>query len=262
MRAWVAFFGLVVLTNLGFGQYGPHEVVQDSGDLEGITFASESGKVYLPIRELGEKLRVYIGWDSDMRVPTWDEKVLMDYETTKLPDGTNLIDVSALKRFGGKFEKVLDSQLFTAEYNLTAVTIAIPDQWVEVNLKEQQLRAYQGNRLVLATNISSGSRGHTTPSGEWTTGPEKSAFRRSSKYDDAPMPFSVQIFGGYFIHGSSSVPRYPASHGCIRMPLTGINPAKYFFHWVNKGVSVRINYSWSERMEALMKSGDDVDEKN
>ena len=261
MRARMALFCLVTFTSLGFGQYGPHEVVQASGSLEGITFASKSDKVYVPIRELGEKLQVSIGWDAEIRVPTWDEKLLMDDEITKLPDGTNLMEVSALKRLGGKFEKVLEPDRFLVEYKLTSVSIVIPEQWVEVNLKEQQLRAYQGNRLVIATNISSGAKGHTTPSGEFTTGPEKSTFRRSSKYDDAPMPFSVQFYGGYFIHGAASVPRYPASHGCIRMPLTGINPAKYFFNWVNKGVNVRINYNWSERMEALIKSSDDVAEK-
>ena len=34
-----------------------------------------------------------------------------------------------------------------------------------------------------------------------------------------PMYFS----GGYAVHGSTSVPAFPASHGCIRTPITTQN---------------------------------------
>ena len=38
----------------------------------------------------------------------------------------------------------------------------------------------------------------------------------------------------------SSVPKYPASHGCIRVPLTEGNPAKLFYEWVSKGTPIEI----------------------
>ena len=50
----------------------------------------------------------------------------------------------------------------------------------------------------------------------------------------------VQINGNVFIHGFSSVPNYPASHGCIRMPLTNGNPAKFFYEWVQSGTPVSV----------------------
>jgi lipoprotein-anchoring transpeptidase ErfK/SrfK len=33
------------------------------------------------------------------------------------------------------------------------------------------------------------------------------------------MYYPVYIVGGIAIHGSPSVPRSPASHGCIRIPM-------------------------------------------
>jgi lipoprotein-anchoring transpeptidase ErfK/SrfK len=36
------------------------------------------------------------------------------------------------------------------------------------------------------------------------------------------------------------VPRYPASHGCIRVPLNEGNPAKFFFEWANLGIPVEV----------------------
>jgi lipoprotein-anchoring transpeptidase ErfK/SrfK len=111
---------------------------------------------------------------------------------------------------------------------------------VEINLTEQRLRAYEGRRLVLNTNISSG-RNRATPTGRFKAG-YKDADHYSSLYHNAPMPWSVQVSGNIFIHGFSSVPDYPASHGCIRLPLTGRNPAKRFFEWVEAGTPILISY--------------------
>lgn len=111
---------------------------------------------------------------------------------------------------------------------------------VEINLTEQRLRAYEGRRLVLNTNISSG-RNRATPTGRFKAG-YKDADHYSSLYHNAPMPWSVQVSGNIFIHGFTSVPDYPASHGCIRMPLTGRNPAKRFFDWVEAGTPIVISY--------------------
>ena len=114
-------------------------------------------------------------------------------------------------------------------------------KWVEINLTDQKLRAYEGNRLVLATPISSG-RNRSTPTGNFIAGPYKAENHYSSLYHGAHMPWSVQINGDIFIHGFSSVPEYPASHGCVRVPLTGNNPAKHFYDWVEVGTPVRIVY--------------------
>ena len=112
---------------------------------------------------------------------------------------------------------------------------------VEINLTNQTLRAYQGNRVVIRTHISSGKSGHRTPRGNFRAR-WKDADHRSSLYHDAPMPWSVQITGNYFIHGSGSVPNYPASHGCVRVPLTGNNAAKRIFNWIDVGTPIRITY--------------------
>lgn len=62
----------------------------------------------------------------------------------------------------------------------------------------------------------------------------------SSLYHNAPMPWSVQIYGHVFIHGFTSVPNYPASHGCIRLPLNEGNPARFFYEWIDNGSPVSV----------------------
>src|SRR5689334_17200228 len=88
---------------------------------------------------------------------------------------------------------------------------------VEVDKTNQVLRAYAGDKLVLESPVSTGKEGHSTPNGTFAAG-EKSRMHHSGLYENAPMPYSVDLGGGYFIHGFNSVPAHPASHGCIRLP--------------------------------------------
>jgi len=78
--------------------------------------------------------------------------------------------------------------------------------------------AYRGDTLVGAATISSAKRGMVTPLGFWSI-LEKRPFYRSRKYDNAPMPFMQRIDEyGIAFHGGNN-PGYPASHGCIRLPM-------------------------------------------
>jgi lipoprotein-anchoring transpeptidase ErfK/SrfK len=117
-------------------------------------------------------------------------------------------------------------------------------KWVEVNKTNQVFRAYVGDKLVFESPVSTGKEGYATPNGTFAAG-EKSRMHHSDLYDDAPMPYSVQIAGDYFIHGFSSVPTHPASHGCIRLPM---EQAKQFFDWVDPGTPVIVTGEWSGRL--------------
>ena len=82
----------------------------------------------------------------------------------------------------------------------------------------QMLYAYRGDSLVGAASVSTASKGRVTPLGFWSI-LEKKKFYRSRKYDNAPMPFMQRIDEfGIAMHGGNN-PGYPASHGCIRLPM-------------------------------------------
>jgi lipoprotein-anchoring transpeptidase ErfK/SrfK len=68
------------------------------------------------------------------------------------------------------------------------------------------------------TNVSTGKKGHPTPLGFWTINWKRPMYR-SRKYDNAPMPF-MQMYDdkGIAFHAGPN-PGYPASHGCVRLPL-------------------------------------------
>jgi lipoprotein-anchoring transpeptidase ErfK/SrfK len=127
-----------------------------------------------------------------------------------------------------------------------AQTDSAPAKRVEIDKTQQMLRAYEDDRLVFETRISTGQWDRSTPNGQFTAG-WKHRMHYSKLYHNAPMPYSVQVSGNVFIHGFSSVPRRPASHGCIRLPLSGGNPAKRFYEWVETGTPIEIRGRWGGR---------------
>jgi len=92
------------------------------------------------------------------------------------------------------------------------------DTRIVVDLLTQMTYVYRGDKLLGASSMSSAKTGHVTPYGNWTI-LEKRPFYRSKKYQNAPMPFMQRIDEyGIAFHGGVN-PGYPASHGCIRLPM-------------------------------------------
>jgi lipoprotein-anchoring transpeptidase ErfK/SrfK len=92
------------------------------------------------------------------------------------------------------------------------------DTRVVVDRLTQMVYVYRGDKLVGASSASTAKQGHITPLGEWAV-LEKRPFYRSKKYDNAPMPWMERIDEyGIAFHGGAN-PGYPASHGCIRLPM-------------------------------------------
>ena len=108
--------------------------------------------------------------------------------------------------------------LAPGQYVLAQSIPAEGDTKVVIDRLTQMAYVYRGEKLVGATTVSTATRGRITPLGYWSV-LEKRKFYRSKKYNNAPMPFMQRIDTyGIAFHGGNN-PGYPASHGCIRMPL-------------------------------------------
>lgn len=94
-----------------------------------------------------------------------------------------------------------------------------PDGEVDVviSLPEQLLHVRRGGVLIGISTISSGGPGYATPAGTFTI-LQKKTEHYSNLYDDAPMPYMQRLtWDGIALH-AGSLPGYPASHGCVRLP--------------------------------------------
>ncbi|WP_414648110.1 L,D-transpeptidase [Dokdonella sp.] len=86
-----------------------------------------------------------------------------------------------------------------------------------VSLDEQRAYAYRNGIAIGVSTISSGKPGKDTPTGVFTI-LQKSKDHRSNLYDGAPMPYMQRLtWDGIALHGGT-LPGYPASHGCVRLP--------------------------------------------
>jgi lipoprotein-anchoring transpeptidase ErfK/SrfK len=89
---------------------------------------------------------------------------------------------------------------------------------VVIDTLTQLFYVYRDDRLVGVATISTGKKGRQTPLGFWSVMMKKK-LGYSRKYDNAPMPF-MQMYdsAGIAFHAGPN-PGYPASHGCVRLPL-------------------------------------------
>jgi hypothetical protein len=123
---------------------------------------------------------------------------------------------------------------------------------IVVHVGEQRAYFYKGHRLVGESTVSTGKHGFDTPPGRYhviekdknhvssvfgdyvndrgevvksNIDMRKDAQPKGTHFDGARMPYFMRFNGGYGMH-AGYVPRFRASHGCIRLPA---RMARHFF---------------------------------
>jgi lipoprotein-anchoring transpeptidase ErfK/SrfK len=224
----------------------PKIIPIEGEDVQGITFADKPGVTYVLARTLSERLSLDLDLDKNEKVMTIGAQTFTGFR--RLFNGRIIIPIREVEKLDGTIEPSAEEGRVTIQHYASVFDVVIGKKRIEVDKAAQELTAFQGDIVVLKSNVSTGKPGHNTPNGEFKTGP-KERMHYSRKYNNAEMPYSVQVNGDIFFHGAASVPSYPASHGCIRMPLGRNGPAKYLFGWVERGIDVKIFgvYSWETR---------------
>ena len=87
-----------------------------------------------------------------------------------------------------------------------------PGTHVEVSKELQVLLMVRDGQVTLVVPVSTGATGNT-PVGLWHV------YSKVPGYNAKEMYYSSFFIGGFAIHGYHDVPYYPASHGCVRIPI-------------------------------------------
>ncbi|MEV5570858.1 L,D-transpeptidase family protein [Spirillospora sp. NPDC052269] len=116
---------------------------------------------------------------------------------------------------------------------------------VEISKKHQLVVLYKNNRVQLITITSTGSGKRYCSQGkcEYARTPSGNfhVLRKINGWRHAPLGglYKPMYFhGGYALHGEPSVPLYPASHGCARIPM--YHTADLLFRLVPVGTAVYV----------------------
>jgi|TARA_B110000908_G_scaffold156056_1_gene194842 lipoprotein-anchoring transpeptidase ErfK/SrfK len=111
---------------------------------------------------------------------------------------------------------IFEPSLLAAEQ--TNKSTRSPSITVEVSLSGQTMKVYQSGVATHEWLVSTARQGKVTPKGAWTA-KWLSKNHKSSRYNNAPMPYSIFYNGNFAVHGTYQVDRLgsPASAGCIRL---------------------------------------------
>jgi len=102
---------------------------------------------------------------------------------------------------------------------------------VEADLSRQVLALVNGRKVERVYHTSTGSPVTPTILGRFKV------YRKDPGTNALGMVHSSYFIRGYAIHGYASVPPFPASHGCLRVPVPD---AWSIYNWVRMGDVVRV----------------------
>ena len=130
-----------------------------------------------------------------------------------------------------------------AHHALDPLGAGLPDgrRWIEVDISDQKLTAWQGETAVLQTIISSGRTEYPTVRGTYNVRVKLPLERMIGPgYDTPDVPWTMYFFRGYAIHGAYWHNNFgtPVSHGCVNMR---VEEAKLLYDWAAVGTEVVVH---------------------
>lgn len=116
------------------------------------------------------------------------------------------------------------------------------ERWIDVNLSQQMIYAYEGNTVVNSFLVSTGTWEHPTVTGQYhiyvkyrytdMTGPG---------YYLPNVPYTMYFYQGYGIHGTYWHHNFgtPMSHGCVNL---SIPDSEWMYNFASVGTLVNVHY--------------------
>lgn len=125
-------------------------------------------------------------------------------------------------------------------------TTATGDRWIDVDLTNQTITAYEGQTPVYNAVVSTGTWKYPTVVGTYKiyVKYEKARMRGgfgAEAYDLPDVPYVMYFHKGYGLHGTYWHNNFgtPMSHGCVNLTIAD---AEWFFNWASIGTRVVTHY--------------------
>ena len=124
------------------------------------------------------------------------------------------------------------AQAASRRFDIALVDLGLPDgNGIDIDLRRQILLVVRGGQVKYVLNTSTGG-GYDYERKDGSTATArtpKGSFRVYHSVDGRDEGFLGEMWrpryfkGGYAVHGSPSIPPYPASHGCARLSNAAMN---------------------------------------
>jgi lipoprotein-anchoring transpeptidase ErfK/SrfK len=116
------------------------------------------------------------------------------------------------------------------------------NRWIDVNLSQQMLYAYEGDTIVASFLVSTGVPAFPTVTGKFHIYIKLvSTLMAGDGYYLPNVPYTMYFYKGYGLHGTYWHNNFghPMSHGCVNMYTPD---AEWLFYWASEGMLVNIHY--------------------
>lgn len=128
------------------------------------------------------------------------------------------------------------------ETSTPVVLEGVEGHWINIDLSEQKLYAYDGTKLVASFLVSTGVRQFPTETGQFRIYVKyRSSLMHGTDYYLPDVPFTMYYSGDFSIHGTYWHHNFgtPISHGCVNMDTSD---AEWIYNWAPVGTLVFIHY--------------------
>jgi lipoprotein-anchoring transpeptidase ErfK/SrfK len=111
-----------------------------------------------------------------------------------------------------------------------------------VDLSQQRVYAYEGDTVVNAFVVSTGTWQHPTVTGSYKVWIKlRSTTMAGPGYYLTNVPFVMYFYKGYGLHGTYWHNNFgtPMSHGCVNLTIPD---AEWIYNWASVGTVVNVHY--------------------
>ncbi|HEX7557508.1 MAG TPA: L,D-transpeptidase, partial [Leptolinea sp.] len=138
----------------------------------------------------------------------------------------------------------------TPNPNAEAMPVLIGDQiadtledgrWIDVDLKNQKVRAYAMDKVLKEFVVSTGTASHPTVKGNYHIYiKNRYADMRGPGYYLPNVPYTMYFYNSYGLHGTYWHHNFgtPMSHGCVNLKT---EDAAWLFKWASIGTLVHVH---------------------
>ena len=113
-----------------------------------------------------------------------------------------------------------------------------PGKWIDVDISDQTLRAFEETRIVMDVNVSTGPATAPTVQGTFRIQRKYRAIDMwGADYYVSAVPYAMFFYDGYAIHGADWHDQFgqPTGHGCVNMR---VEDARRLFEWAEPRLAV------------------------
>lgn len=115
------------------------------------------------------------------------------------------------------------------------------ERWIDVDLSQQRVYAYEGDQIVNTFLVSTGAYGTPTVTGQYRIYVKYRLANMSGPgYNLPDVPFVMYFYKGYGLHGTYWHSNFgtPMSHGCVNLKT---KEARWLFEWASVGTIVYVH---------------------